>query len=192
MNTGETTLKTDLQEKISEELQKIIDTISAQGEMKFLESATDEKIAAFEKEHNIKLPTKYREWLKFSDGGEIFLPAGIQFYGVEHKPIIDVEDDDRLDDSYIVIGTLASGDPIVFKKTEERISIYNLEDDRIEADETYKDFYAFLNDTHDMLGIGDQPHVQKNSTIKERKHEWEMQENKTREQDKRCSAVRNL
>ncbi len=140
---------------ISDELQKIIYIISAQGEMRFLESATEEKIVAFEKEHNIKLPTKYREWLLFSDGGEIFLPAGIQFYGVEHKPIIDVEDDDRPDDSYIVIGALASGNPIVFKKTEERISIYNLEDDRIEDDETYEDFYAFLNDTYDMLGIGD-------------------------------------
>ena len=140
---------------ISEELKKIIDTISTQGEMNFLEATTEEKIVAFEMEHNIKLPTEYREWLLFSDGGEIFLPAGIQFYGVEHKPIIDIEDDDRPDDSYIVIGALASGDPIVFKKTKERISIYNLEDDRIEDDETYEDFYAFLNDTYDMLGIGD-------------------------------------
>ena len=140
---------------ISEELKKIIDTISTQGEMNFLEATTEEKIVAFEMEHNIKLPTEYREWLLFSDGGEIFLPAGIQFYGVEHNPIIDIEDDDRPDDSYIVIGALASGDPIVFKKTEERISIYNLEDDRIEDDETYEDFYAFLNDTYDMLGIGD-------------------------------------
>lgn len=47
-------------------------------------------------------------------------------------------------DGYIVIGALASGDPIAFKKMEERISIYNLEDDRIEDDETYEDFYAFL------------------------------------------------
>ena len=140
---------------ISEELQKIIDTICAQGAMNFLDATTEEKIVAFEMKHDIKLPTKYREWLLFSDGGEIFLPAGIQFYGIEHKPIIDVEDDDRPDDSYIVIGALASGDPIVFKKTEERISIYNIEDDRIEDDETYEDFYAFLNDTYDMLGIGD-------------------------------------
>ena len=140
---------------ISAELQKIINTISAQGEMRFLESTTGEKIVAFEKEHNIKLPTKYREWLLFSDGGELFLPAGIQFYGVEHKPVIDAEDDNRPDDSYIVIGALASGDPIVFKKTEERISIYNVEDDRIEDDETYEDFYSFLNDMYDMLGIRD-------------------------------------
>lgn len=136
---------------ISKELQKIINTISAQGKMHFLEPVTEEKITAFEKKHHIQLPTKYREWLLFSDGGEIFLPAGIQFYGVEHKPIIDTEDDDRPDDSYIVIGVLASGDPIVFKKTEERISIYCLEDERIEEDEIYEDFYAFLKDAYDML-----------------------------------------
>ena len=139
---------------ISGELHKIIDTISAHGEMNFLEPTTEDNIVAFEKKHDIRLPTKYKEWLLYSDGGEIFLPAGIQFYGVEHKPVIDVEDD-RLDDSYIVIGALTSGDPVVFKKEEERISIYNLEDDRIEDDETYEDFYAFLNDTYNMLGIGD-------------------------------------
>lgn len=140
---------------ISKELEKIIDTICIQGEMKFLEATTEEYITAFEKEHNINLPQKYKEWLLFSDGGECFLPAGIQFYGVAHKPIIDTEDDDRPDDSYIVIGALASGDPIVFKKTEERISIFNHEENRIEDDETYEDFYAFLNDMYEMLGIGD-------------------------------------
>lgn len=140
---------------ISEELQKIIDTISTQGEMYYLDAVTEEQIDAFEKKHDVKLPKKYREWLLFSDGGDLFLPAGVQFYGIEHKPIIDIEDNDRPDNSYIVIGALASGDPIVFKKTEERISIYNHEEDRIEDDETYEDFYAFLKDMYDMLGIGD-------------------------------------
>lgn len=88
-------------------------------------------------------------------GGEIFLPAGIQFYGVEHKPIIDIEDNDRPDDGYIVIGILSSGDPIVFKKMEEGISIYNLADDRIEDDETYEDFYVFLNNAYEMFGCRD-------------------------------------
>lgn len=140
---------------ISKELEKIIDTISVQGEMRFLSATTKEYIALFEKEHNIMLPKKYKEWLLFSDGGECFLPAGIQFYGVEHKPIIDIKDDDRPDDSYIVIGTLASGAPIVFKNAKERISVFNHEDNRIEDNETYEDFYAFLNDMYDILEIGD-------------------------------------
>lgn len=138
---------------ISKELEKMIDAISTQGEMRFLDATTKEYIALFEKEHNITLPKKYKEWLLFSDGGECFLPAGIQFYGVEHKPMIDIEDDDRPDGSYIVIGRLASGDPIVFRNAEERISIFNREDNRIEDDETYEDFYAFLNDMYDMLGL---------------------------------------
>ena len=140
---------------ISKELVTIIDTISTQGKMNFLEGAKKEDIKDFEKKHNIRLPEKYKEWLLFSDGGECFLPAGVQFYGVNHKPIIDIEDNDRPDDSYIVIGMLAPGDPIIFKKTEEKICIYNHEDNRIEDDEIYEDFFAFLNDMYDMLGIGD-------------------------------------
>ena len=138
---------------ISKELETIIDTISTQGEMNFLEGAKEEEIKVFEKKHNIKLPEKYKDWLLFSDGGGCFLPAGVQFYGVAHKPIIDIEDDDRPDDSYFIIGRLASGDPILFKKTEERISIYNHENNCIEDDEIYEDFFAFLKDMYDMLGI---------------------------------------
>ena len=54
----------------------------------------------------------------------------------------------------VVIGALSTGDPIIFKKSEERISIYNHEDGVIEDDETYEDFYAFLRDLYDLLGIG--------------------------------------
>lgn len=140
---------------ISVELQKIIDKISGQGEMNFLDATTEEKIEAFEKANSIKMPEKFKEWLLFSDGGELFLPAGVQLYGIEHKPMIDINDDDRPNDSYIVIGALASGDPIVFKKTDESISIYNHEDNRIEDDETYVDLYAFLNDMNNILGLGD-------------------------------------
>jgi hypothetical protein len=139
---------------ISEELKAIIDKLKEQGKMNFLEAATADQIENFEKEHDLKLPVKYKEWLAFSDGGECFLPAGVQFYGVAHKPLIDVNDDDRPDDAYVVIGALSTGDPIIFKKSEERISIYNHEDGVIEDDETYEDFYAFLRDLYDLLGIG--------------------------------------
>ena len=135
---------------ISKELEAIIEAISTQGKMNFLEAVKEKEIKSFEKKHNIKLPKKYKEWLLFSDGGECFLPAGVQFYGVAHKPIIDIEDNDRPDDSYVIIGTLASGDSIVFKKTEERISIYNHENNCIEDDETYEDFFAFLNDEYSV------------------------------------------
>lgn len=138
----------------SEELKSIISRIIEQGEMRFLEKATQEQIAAFESNNGIVLPKQYKEWLEFSDGGEFFLPAGVQLYGVAHKPLINVNDDDRPSEDYVVIGSLASGDPILFLKKEEEISIFNHEAGRIESDEKYPNFYAFLNDLYELLGIG--------------------------------------
>lgn len=140
---------------ISEELKSIIDTLKKQGNMAFLEPATEEQIVKFEKESGITLPLKYKEWLKFSDGGECFLPAGIQFYGVSHKPIIEVNDEDRPNDSYVVIGALATGDPVLFEKKSEQISIYNHEAGVIEEDEKYEDFFSILKDMYNLLGIGE-------------------------------------
>lgn len=140
---------------ISKELTAIIEQVKRQGKMRFLDGATEFQINEYEEKNNIKFPSRYREWLLFSDGGEFFLPAGVQMYGVAHKPIIDVSDDDRPSTNYIVIGSLASGDPILCEKDSEKISIYNHEAGRIEADEIYEDFFAFLNDLYEMLGIGD-------------------------------------
>ena len=139
---------------ISKELSDIIEQIKPQGKMRFLDGATESQIVEFELNNNIKFPLKYREWLLFSDGGNFYLPAGVQMYGVAHKPIIDVSDDDRPNENYIVIGALASGDPILCEKNMERISIYNHEAGRIEDDEIYEDFFAFLNNLYELLGIG--------------------------------------
>lgn len=139
---------------ISEELKLIIDELNSQGKMVFLEATTEEKILAFEKKKAVSFPSKFKEWLQFSDGGEFFLPAGIQLYGVEHKPLIDVNDNSRPSDEYIVIGALASGDPVLCEKNSEKIAIYNQEAGRIEDDEIYDDFIAFLKDLYDLLGIG--------------------------------------
>lgn len=139
---------------ISEELKAIVDKLKEQGKMIFLPETSEEKVTSFEKENSVKLPEKYKEWLLFSDGGELFLPAGIQLYGVEHKPLIDVNDNSRPSEDYVVIGALASGDPILFKKDSEKISIYNQTAGRIEDDEIYDDFVDFLNDLYDLLGIG--------------------------------------
>lgn len=139
---------------VSDELKRIVDQLGEQGRMEFLEAAAEEDIEAFERKNGIRLPEKFREWLQFSDGGDLFLPAGIQLYGVKHKPIIDVDYDDRPDENYVVIGALAMGDPVVFEKGKEQISIYNHESDCIEEDETYADFFALLNDLYDLLGIG--------------------------------------
>ena len=140
---------------ISDELKNILDKITKQGKMRFIEGATEEQILAFENVNGITLPAQYKEWLLYSDGGEFFLPAGVQIYGVAHKPVIDVNDSDRPNDDYIVIGALATGDPILCKKEGEQISIYNHEAGRIEEDEVYQNFYALLSDLYELLGIGE-------------------------------------
>ena len=140
---------------ISDELKRIIDLLNQQGKMAFLEGATEEQISKFEKEKEIKFPEKYKEWLRFSDGGECFLPAGVQFYGVAHKPLIDVYENDRPDDNYIVIGALASGDPVLCEKAGEKIAIFDHETGSIDDELVYDDFFALLNDLYDLLGIGE-------------------------------------
>lgn len=139
---------------ISDKLQSLVEQLKQQGKMIFVDGSTEEQIEEFEKRNNLKLPLKYREWLLFSDGGEFFLPAGVQMYGVAHKPIINVSEDDRPSENYVVIGALASGDPILCEKSGERISIYNHEAGVIESDEIYEDFFAFLIDLYEILGIG--------------------------------------
>ena len=140
---------------ISEELKTIIVKLNDQGKMAFLEGATEEQITQFEKDHEIILPKKYKEWLQYSDGGDLFLPAGIQFYGVAHKPLIDINDDDRPDDNYIVIGVLSSGDPVLYEKSGEKIVIYDHETGSIDEELVYDDFFALLKDLYDLLGIGE-------------------------------------
>ncbi len=140
---------------ISDELKKIVDQFEKQGKMRFLEAATEEQIEKFETDNELQLPSKYKEWLLFSDGGEFFLPAGVQMYGVVHKPMINVEDDDRPDDSYIVIGSLASGDPVLCQKDSEKIAVFDHEAGGIDDELIYDDFFAFLTDLYDLLGIGE-------------------------------------
>ena len=140
---------------ISDELNNAINLLKDKGKMRFLEAATEDQINQFEKENEIRFPTQYREWLQYSDGGELYLPAGIQLYGVAHKPLIEIEDNDRPNDDYIVVGALASGEPVLFKKNEEKFYIYDHESQELDDDLTYDDFIALLNDLYELLGIGE-------------------------------------
>ena len=117
--------------------------------------ATKEAIEKFEKDNGITLPNRYKEWLLFSDGGDLFSPGGVQLYGVEHKPLIDINENDRPSDDYIVIGVLSMGDPILFKKDNEQIYIYSHESMSIEEDETYDNFDVFLSHLVNILGLNE-------------------------------------
>lgn len=140
---------------MSDEIKDIVEQLNKQGKMIFLESASEENIAIFETENNVILPSKYKEWLLFSDGGEFFLPAGVQMHGVAYKPLINVKDDDRPDDSYFVIGSFASGDPVLCKKDSEKIFVYDHEANAIDDELIYEDFFDFVKDLYDLLGIGE-------------------------------------
>jgi len=142
-------------EMVSNEIRNIVAQFNEQGKMNFLDAATEEQIAKFETENEVQLPSKYKEWLMFSDGGEFFLPAGVQLYGVAHKPLINIKDDDRPDDSYTVIGAFASGDPVLCQKDSEKITVYDHEAGCIDDELIYEDFFAFLKDLYDLLGIGE-------------------------------------
>lgn len=138
---------------MSEEFERVVANLKSRGEMLFVAGAESEQIKRFEEEEGVVLPTKYKEWLLFSDGGDLFLPAGFQLYGVSHKPVIDVDDADRPNSEYIVIGALSTGDPILCRRGCEQISIYNHEAGVIEDDEVYDDFLALLKDAPELLGI---------------------------------------
>ena len=136
-----------------ENIQEIIAMLREHGKMRFIVPATEEEISKYEKENGIVLPTQYRQWLMFSDGGELFLPASIQLYGVSHHPVIDVSDDWCPDDKHIVIGSTSWGDPILCLKNSEVISIFNHDTGCIEDDESWETFFAFLKDAEHFSDI---------------------------------------
>lgn len=140
---------------MSTEPEAIARRLRSQGQMRFVEPATDTIIGAFEAEHGLKLPSQLKQWLLVSDGGDFFLPAGFQLRGVAHLPSIDVDDPDRPDDNFVVIGTLSSGDPVLCERSSDRISIYNHEAGRIEDDESFPDFFTFLNQLAAVVGAGE-------------------------------------
>jgi len=140
---------------VSSEPDAIAGLLRTQGPMRFVEPASDAALGAFEAEHELQLPAQLKQWLLVSDGGDFFLPAGFQLRGVAHLPLIDVDDTDRPDDNYVVIGALSSGDPVLCERSSERISIYNHEAGRIEDDESFADFFTFLTALAAVVGAGD-------------------------------------
>ena len=133
------------------ELKDILDMLNEKGKNDLKNGVSNNEITKFENDNNIKLPDEYKEWLNYSDGGELLLPAGVQLFGVASKPLISKED--FIPEKYYEIGELSTGDSIVCENDSNKVSIYNLEGDCIEDDEIYSDFYAFLNDLPNIVGI---------------------------------------
>ncbi len=137
---------------ISEELKSLIVELTRQGKMYFCEGATEEQIEEFETENDVKLPGKFKEWLLYSDGGGLF-SYDVQIYGVNTKPVIDINDDRKPDDKYIVIGKTLLGDPILCEEGKETVSIFSLDDEE-DSNAEFEDFFAFLKGLYDYLEIG--------------------------------------
>lgn len=140
--------------KISVRIQNVVNELTKQGTMFFKDGVSESQICLFESEKSVVIPTQYREWLQFSDGGELFLPAGVQLYGVAHKPLIEPHENNSTEKTDYVIGRLSNGDPILCNSDSSSIKIFNEEAGKIEDDEVFLDFFTFIADLHLVLGVG--------------------------------------
>jgi len=121
--------------------------------MSFIPAASEEEITIWEKENGVALPPDYREWLKFSDGGEIFIP-GMQLYGVTHKPLLSYfnrpEERETLPEELYVLGEFGFGDYLCFVRGEDAIVQWDHENwDEFMRWDSFKDF---LPDAEEMFG----------------------------------------
>ncbi len=134
-------------------LDSIISKLKNTGDMSFFDGVSEDDIINFEKNNNVKLSSELRQWYLYSDGGEFFLPAGLQLYGVLHKPVIDLNDSDKPNDDYYVIGRLSWGDSVLCKKDSDEIFVYNHENGTISDDEVFSSFFEFIDNLGAFLGI---------------------------------------
>lgn len=106
-----------------EEIAEIV-TMSKQYEDEcksdFFNGATETEIQEFEQKNEITIPEEYKNWLRFSDGGEIFYTL-VQFYGVAHKPFIKVTNTGLPEDLVLIGSYIGDGQYICFSKTNGNI-----------------------------------------------------------------------
>ena len=110
--------------------------IYSQAPSKLLHGVTESEIAGYEKEEGITIPTEYREWLMFSDGGEIFVP-GTRLYGVgtSVKTTLATMNTQKernlftMDSSLLIVGTLNFGDLLCLDLRSGEVVQWDHEDD---------------------------------------------------------------
>ena len=108
--------------ELSELICKIIEiTDTDEYNMEFSPGATDEEIAQFEIDNGIKFPELVKEWLRFTDGCDMF--NIVQLYGVSHKPYIEIKPE-GVTGEYIGIGALCFGDSVCFLEGSPKIIRY--------------------------------------------------------------------
>ena len=125
-------------------IQRLIDS---HAPLKFFPGVKKSEIARYEQEEGITIPTEYREWLMFSDGGEIFVP-GTRLYGIgigAEKTLVTVNAQEErylfaLDSSLLIVGTLNFGDLLCLDLSSGEVVQWDHEDD-----EEYLRWDSFFN-----------------------------------------------
>ena len=110
-------------------------TDSDEYNMEFFAGATDDEIAQFEVNNGVKFPELVKEWLRFTDGCNMF--NIVQLYGVSHKPFIEIKPE-GVPGEYIGIGALCFGDAVCFLEDSPKIIRYG------ETIIEYENFIEFL------------------------------------------------
>jgi hypothetical protein len=110
--------------------------------------ATAESISKVEKALNAVLPAAYREWLGFSNGGEIFVPGTI-FYGTDGNNSLANNNTSKLREQFsipknlVIIGQMNFGDFVCADLNTQQIVQWSHDDG--EEFLRWDNFYIFLD-----------------------------------------------
>ena len=119
--------------------------------MDFQPGATVQDLAAFENQNAIRIPKEYKNWLMFSNGGEILVP-GSQFYSIDNSDddslIFHNSDDYRhkfsLPSSLYIVGRTNFGDLLCLDIMSGEFVQWDHETD--EEFLRWKSMYEYVND----------------------------------------------
>ena len=107
-------------------------------------------IEDFETKNGFKLPASFKEWLEKDECPDHGDYGFCQFYRINKDPVINIKDVYMVSGcEYLVIGSLADGDPILCKKTKDtdnKLCIYDIHAGMIHENEIYNDIWALMND----------------------------------------------
>ena len=134
-------------------IQRLLET---GAEMDFVNGANERDIALYEQSKGFKLPSDYREWLLFSNGGEIFVP-GTQFFGVDtvsnyslvNQNSKEIRSIFSLANFLLIIGRMNFGDLLCIDLNTNEIVQWDHETD--EEFLRWSGFFAFLSEEIDSF-----------------------------------------
>lgn len=116
--------------------------------MFFVSGVSAEALDLYEQTQGIRLPGDYRQWLMFSNGGELFAP-GLVLLGIPAEKwnlatanTPESREEYELPEDLYIIGTQNYGDPICFDR--ETFEIVQWDHETVEASSAWDSFRDFL------------------------------------------------